>query len=393
MTASAWIHALGQKPECWYSNMVDSYPEQLCQMYATLRRMAEEGKVYGFFLELRDIYEGLIRWYVLTGIAYAECLGEKKLVALLCDPERSMSFGDWVNVFPRCLAKHLQIGNSPLGKLLAALEKQYNKEGIVRWRNEAIGHGALQQDTSEIFQGVLEEKLYALKKYLEDNATLAQQIVYYKEADGTLQCTVDSVSFRLEPFIRVVDGDYRLFDSMTDKEKQSLCLELSYQTGRRTTVNLPYLFELRSRYYGNAPVTGTDSFDEEVYTDQIEAALRFYHDPGQYWKQPYYTDWLTKCLAQHSKGVFLLQAESGTGKSTFCRHLDGFGRSALKKQGFVCRAYYFSRLSFRTKQEFVNTLCDMFSQVPENEDRLRGKLHTLSHDGDPKDCGAMSTPI
>ena len=46
--------------------------------------------------------------------------------------------------------------------------------------------------------------------------------------------------------IREVDGDIRLFDSLTDK--QDLCLALSYRTGQRTTVRIPYLFELRARY-------------------------------------------------------------------------------------------------------------------------------------------------
>lgn len=43
---------------------------------------------------------------------------------------------------------------------------------------------------------------------------------------------------------------------------------------------------------------------------------------------------------------------------------------ALKKQGITCRAYYFSRMSYRTKQEFAVTLSDLFSQAPEDEDRL-----------------------
>lgn len=100
------------------------------------------------------------------------------------------------------------------------------------------------------------------------------------------------MTFCLSPFIREVDGDIRLFDSLTDK--QDLCLALSYRTGQRTTVRIPYLFELRARYYGDAPITLNGSFDEEVYTERIEAALRFYHDTDRYWKQAHYMNWLTQ---------------------------------------------------------------------------------------------------
>lgn len=79
----------------------------------------------------------------------------------------------------------------------------------------------------------------------------------------------------------------------------------------------PLSFGLRARYYGDTPITLNGSFDEEVYTERIEAALRFYHDTDRYWKQAHYMNWLTQCLQHHEKGVFLLQADSGTGKSTF----------------------------------------------------------------------------
>ena len=388
MDGSDWLRSLAQKNEFWYDKMVDNYPEQLCWLYARLHSLAKDGIIYGFFLELRDIFEGMIRWYVLTGIAYAEHLEKKRMVALLCAPNRSLSFGDWVNVFPRKLAEDDQIGSSPLGNLLAALEQLYNKEGIVRWRNEAIGHGALQQDTSESFQISLEKNILTLKQCLESNAMLARQIVYRSDADDMLCCEIGAVTFQMAPFIRNVAGDYRLFDSMTDKKGKSLCLELSYKTGKRTTVSIPYFFELQTRYYGEVPITDTSSFDEEVYTNQIAVALQAYHDPGQYWKQPHYMDWLINCLDRHRKGVFLLQAESGTGKSTFCRYLDGFGKAALKRRGFTSRVYYFSRLSYRTKQEFTDTLCDIFSQAPENEDRLHGKLPVLSRERNSDEWGA-----
>lgn len=231
MANSAWLQALSHRPELWYESMADNYPAELSRMYTGLRNLANDGSVYGFFLQLKDLFEGMIRWYALTGIAYAEQLEKKELPALLCDPERSLPFGDWVNTVPQKLTADLQLAESPLGKLLKELSKQYNKGKIVRWRNDTVGHGALQPDGSEEFQNSLETNLGFLTDCLKANAHLAQQITYSKNGDGELCCTADNVTFCLSPFIREVDGDIRLFDSLTDK--QDLCLALSYRTGQR----------------------------------------------------------------------------------------------------------------------------------------------------------------
>ena len=370
MANSEWLQALAHRPELWYEKMEDNYPEELCRMYTGLKYLAESGAVYGFLLKLKDTFEAMIRWYALTGVAYAEHLEKKELTAILCDPDRSMSFGDWVNELPLCLTDDRQLADSPVGRILARLKTQYNSGKVVKWRNDTIGHGALQPDASEAFQNSLEDSLSTLASCLKDNETLAKQITYFQNTARDFFCTADNVTFCLKPFIREIDGDIRLSDSMSNKWDE--CTELSYRTGQRSTVHIPYLFELRIRYYGDAPITGKGTFDEEIYTERVESALRFYHGTDRYWKQGHYMNWLTQCFQQHDRGVFLLESESGTGKSTFSHYLDGFGKAALKKQGFTCRAYFFSRMSYRTKREFTNALKDMLTQSPEDDDRLNG---------------------
>ena len=202
MANSAWLQALSRRPELWYESMADNYPAELSRMYTGLRNLANDGSVYGFFLQLKDLFEGMIRWYALTGIAYAEHLEKKELPALLCDPERSLSFGDWVNTVPQKLTADPQLAESPLGKLLKELSKQYNKGKIVRWRNDTVGHGALQPDGSEEFQNSLQTNLVFLTDCLKATAHLAQQITYSKNGDGELCCTADNGTFCLSPFIR-----------------------------------------------------------------------------------------------------------------------------------------------------------------------------------------------
>ena len=132
MTGSAWMQSMEQNPDIWYADMESNYPELFQTLYARPRQMAKNGNVYGCLLALRDFYEALIRWYVLTGLAYAEALGEKELVSLLCDPNCSLSFGDWVQIFPKKLSYQPEIGNSSLGKLLQKLNQYYNANKIDR---------------------------------------------------------------------------------------------------------------------------------------------------------------------------------------------------------------------------------------------------------------------
>lgn len=376
MTGKEWAFKLAEAPEYWCGKSIDCFPELLLILYKEIQKMACEGTIYGLFLALRYFYEALIRWYVLVGIACAEHMEDKALVASLFDPECSLSFGDWTNVFPNKLIAHPQIGDTSLGKLLEEVSQQYERAKIVRWRNDTAGHGALRQDSSQEFQRELEEKVLTLKQILEKSAPMAENLSYTVE-EGVVYCQIDDgTRFPLEPFIRLVEDDYRLFDSLRDEKKQT-CAELSYLTGLRTQVVQPYFFDLRTRYYGAAPVTAEGSYNDEVFTDQLEATLQHFHEPQRYWKQQHYMEALNNCIKEYRKGVFLFQAESGTGKSTFASYLDGLGKQKLKRQGFTCRCYYFSRMSFRSRKEFAQALQINFARAPESERTLQGKLPFL----------------
>lgn len=377
MTEINWTHSVAKNPKFWYKQIDAHYPEMLKSVYGEIQQLAVDDSTYGMLLELRCMFEAMIRWYVLIGIAYADYQGKKQLVASLFAPERSLSFGDWVQVFPCRLAQDSQVGLNSLGTLLTNLNKRYVKTQVVSWRNETIGHGALQPETSQTFQAETERMLLTLKQCLEDNAQLASNVSCQIKPDGLLYCTIDNgEEFALTPFIHWANGEYRLFDSLRDSEKQT-CLELSYLTGIRTQRREPYFFDLRSRYYGNIPFAVKDSFDDDVFTEQMENTLRHYHEPQRYWKQPHFMQALMDFMDGNDRGVLLFQSESGTGKSTFCHYIDGLGKRKLERQNIICRCYPCSRTSFRSYEEFFRTLQDLFCMVPEKDTDLRGATPAL----------------
>lgn len=379
------LKELAQKADAWYSDTRTEYPELFYRLYDQLRDFSRQGNPYGFLFQLKDLFEIIPRWYVLTGIALAKETQNIEFVAKLCDPENPLSFGGWVSL-GKTLSGGTAGGGSSLEKLLGTLSQLYEKNGIVAWRNDTMGHGALQPDTSPMFADELEQKLSALNICLSTLAEPAKNIVYSAGGSGEYICRIDGgPAFPLAPFIHNAGDDCRLFDSLrrgTDRTK-----ELSYLTGKRTNARNPYLHELSVRYYGAVPPGIEGSFEESVFTAELEDALQRFHSTDPYIRQEHFFQWLEQCLQTHDKGVFLLQADPGTGKSVFTDKLDGYSGKALERRGFTCRAYHFSRMDFRSSSDFEPALQELFRGSPEDGRELRGMLPQLASPLPPEERG------
>lgn len=72
MIGTNWAHSVAKNPEFWYEKMDVHYLEMLKSVYRNIWQLAVNGSTYGMILELRCMFEALIRWYVLIGIAYAD---------------------------------------------------------------------------------------------------------------------------------------------------------------------------------------------------------------------------------------------------------------------------------------------------------------------------------
>ena len=92
MENATWLEHLVQKKELWYCDGQDTFPPLFYQLYSKLQQFASQKDLYGFFLQLRDIFEFLIRWYDLTGFALAAYIQDMDTVSALCDPEHAYSF-------------------------------------------------------------------------------------------------------------------------------------------------------------------------------------------------------------------------------------------------------------------------------------------------------------
>ena len=372
MVEKTWLEQIADDDSFWYQNIDTKYPALFQIMYKEIKELASNNNTYGFAIRMKDFFEAFIRFYVLIGIAYADSTEDKETVALLFDPDHSLSFGDWVNALAPTVAKRLASSVSSLSNLLRAYVALYNKENVVRWRNDNFcGHGAMREEHSESFHDELREKLNNLKLCLEKAEPFSISIICNTTKENIIECTVNETeTFSTEPYIRHSERGFELFDSLYD-EKEYAYKTLNYETGERKTDFNSYFFDIRERFFGIAPITSEDSFGEEFYDEKIELALNSFHCPQNYWKQKHYQNRLNDCLKKSPKGVFLLQSESGTGKSTFANYIDGLGKQALKKQGIICRSYYFSRYSFSSHKNVADIITDNFCNAAEHETRFK----------------------
>ena len=383
MFRNKWLKKISKDKGLWYQNINRNYPPLFVLMYSQLHRLAADNNTYGFAVRLKDIFEALIRFYALVGIAYADSTGDKETAALLFPPDKQLSFGDWVNTIAFATAQRIEPGAKALSHLLETLVKIYNKHNIVRWRNDTFcGHGALKREDSDTFHEELSAMLNVLTICFTEPEDDASRITITPTDGDHLRCRIADVGeFDLFPYIQYAGGEHRLYDSLTNQDKNTYKV-LNYHTGNRETVVDPYFFDLQARFYGDAPITSSESFDEAFFDNSMDQALTSFHQPQHYWKQTHFIKRLNECLSKHKKGLFLFLSESGTGKSSFAHYIDGLGRHALKKQRIICRAFYFSRYSFCTGKDMPDVITESFCNAAENDTRfsVSDRLPSLNPD-------------
>ena len=372
--------------DLWYPKINEAYPEIISVQYNELRQLASQGEIYGFELMLKTAFEVLIKTYVLTAIAFFDSIQDKERVSILINPNLSMSFGDWVNSLSRELSQHIAEYSPALSTILNSLFNEYNAHQVVKWRNDGSGaHGGCRSINDEGYFDELEGMYRVLYACFANNAENARKILYSIDSEKLICKLEDDTEFELGLYLEYNSGNYLLFDSLTDKKKNTYKVFNVFR-GTREVRTSRYLYDLQREFFSDAPLNATDSFDEEFFTDEIEKALVSFHHPREYYKQKHYFDMIDSLIKDYSKGVFLLLSESGTGKSTFAQQIDGLGKGVLQNQGIICRCFYFSRYSFVGRKDFADVLNINFRKIPENGTNLLSNRNLPELELDGSDC-------
>ncbi len=367
-----WLSVLAKDENLWISDAETSYPAVIAYEYRTLRRFCGEKRAYAVLLSLKDNFEALLKLEVLLAFAWAAQNGdevfESRTISQLMVPNPSL--GTWLSLASVILKDLRKAGMElPACIPLDKIRKEYDRKGIVNWRNEKIGHGAMSLSEDEEFRKDIREKIEILKKLLESiDEQLREQELYLPmdtAGEGTeliltgadmarglarsgfvcFRTRDRSVGFYANPFITIRQHEKKgygiyFFDNQRTK---SITHFLAYAEGSRTKERQEYFERLR-KYLESAGVH-MDSKASDVYLSEEEIRemdeLQMSHE---FVKPQHLLKWLRTCLEEHERGIFLLKMERGTGKSVFTEKLSGLTEKCLKiADDLDARTYHFSR--------------------------------------------------
>lgn len=364
-----WNEDFLDNSDNWHMDTFNNAPHIVAIKYRTLYDMVKNSEFYGAFFTVKDLFEIIIKYYTLCACAISVNDGSEDIVKVLCDPSISMSMGDWVNTLTTEEIRFF--GKQSLwGKLLSQLRSFYNDNKLVRWRNDNMGHGALAAVNDQEFITDIQEKIIILKKLLENLDEYFHQIKLeqngvilageFTEHNDTQELSIlynDGEEASLFPFIHIDKGQLWFYDSM---DRSGMIKIIDYLNGKRGPWKNAYFTDLRKKCFSTLNISDKGDLSDAIYKRSLDTAIDAYYKEDNYYKQTYMLDWLKETMENQDKGVLLLNAEQGTGKSTFSYALDELGARKLTIPNTVIRTYYCNRTSIRTVEDFTTSISRVF---------------------------------
>ena len=313
--------------------------------YKRLLDMIKNREVYGALLQVKDVWEILLKYPVLLkiGYIYQSNIDERdKVLSELFT--KALSLGDWKALGIKL--NNLKLSTpKELDAILSNIIKLYNVQGdndIVNWRNETIGHGALSIDKESILNDInrqvkrIREHLRKCEKYYR--LLLLKTKQHEKECIlKGLDCSLlqnrdetvglfDNNSADITPFIYLYNNEIFFYDTFSYRAQSVIALD--YINGIKKEVPRNSIFfnifeEIKKDFseslkkfgdYQNAEQATLLNSSQKLLQNKIDNNDRMI-------PVKYLYDWLIKGIQNNSKSVFLLRMAKGMGKTTFCSTL------------------------------------------------------------------------
>lgn len=384
--------------ELWYEDAFETFPAVVAHEYWRLSELLAGGQVYGALLQTKDLFEVILKLPVLACAAWLyrkerDQAENKLIVDLLKEP---LSLGTWESLGRRMLNQvELPQAAGAIEKHLSDVLALFSKHGLVKWRNDVIGHGALSLNEAHDLERDIAELLRVAKvffvaqegfyKSLElrlcgsglESAVL-RGVKLARFGDGPVADKVaDKVAGRaavslrsgdfavdLYPFVFLSGGDIFFFDSFLYRKEKS-CV-ISYPPGFRRNEDLAEVAELaRTVDLATAMASVKGGYAEATYLAENDAVIQSLFRVEDFRRPDHLVDWLSSALKAHPKGVFHLSMEMGMGKSTFARALDPTrcgSDMAIALKNTTVRGYYLNDSYLSSAEAFCNSVNDIFNR-------------------------------
>jgi len=344
-----WLQTTIEDENLWYKPIFDADIPIISAEYKRLYDLCENKQSFGMLLEIKDIFEILIKFPTLltaSAISLKSSYSDEESKLLIAMLERQLSLGTWVEKLAPNSNK-LKFDDS-ISLWLTNITKVFASNSITRWRNEEIGHGALSLDETDKFQEDIKSKLSILKNFFEENI---KNITMLKEPK--YQELMESIYFEKDS-----NNNIHFFDSYGYGKTS----RVDYRNG---TYSKKIENQFTSLANGLSITQSTNRLDGCADSGVREAVVQKMfdelHKVDDYQTPTYLVKWLNDNMKQHKKGLFLLQMQRGMGKSMFSRALDELSLAKIyfpneKNKNTLVRAYYINDVYSYKLDEFISVV-------------------------------------
>ena len=363
-----WL--IGYSKDCkWEAGEeLKGVPTVLTEPYRQLGNLAKSGNVYGVLMQLKDVFELILKIPALMSIIILEtakdtCESDAYGTVIRKLLQKPLSMGDWKDlaativkyegdgIFPESLIKIL--------KKTVLLYDTAQRKGmdIIGWRNAEIGHGTLRFEDDGKYLKDFEFLLPLLDSYFAGKEAYSITGLY----EGVeIRLSEESEAYDMALYVsgreyktaHYVDtsSPYSFFNSY--KSASLICQYSPCIEGGIKSVHSEYFAELYRRFAG-VPVSDGSTFTGKRKTYNYLESLNTSYD---YVKPKKLFEELEARL--EGKGVIGLFMERGTGKSSLANRLSNYNHSDSKApfKNATVRCFHLAKASLLGVSSFVNFL-------------------------------------
>lgn len=396
------------------SASISEVPLVIQETYGQLINLLKNDEIYGALLKIKDVYEITLKYPLIIILSYIEkecntnsknSFSEKynnlniKLKGFLYDSIiYKLSMGSWETIalelstinsvdffykqkYSKIIDAICQINRINAKKYTNYIDKKNNNRiRISAWRNDTIGHGALNCKNIDIIRNDILEKLLYLNRILIENNEIYKKLLF-KNINNNITITMSNSeeSICISPFITTVYNTLRendIFDSYDKSNKKASVI--NYADGVKKKVS-----ELSNKFiymHDNIKLNEVISIIEAYNTDKLDFnmvmtneihflnMLMFKNIRGA----RCFSEWFIKCIENYNGGLFLCTAEMGMGKTAFTRVIDQLDITKVKdnpqlekylekiSSNIVIRTFRFNSYWNSDETVFVENLVDIF---------------------------------
>ena len=381
--------------------VINNFFYLIAHEYKRLLDMLKNREIYGALLQVKDVWEILLKYPVLLkiGYIYQFSTAEKKQILFELF-KKPLSLGDWRELGNKL--NNLDFSSTKeLDTILANILKLYNAKGdndIVNWRNEAIGHGALSIDKDSILNDInqqvqrIREHFKKCDKYyrlllLKTKQKETEFILKGTDCDTTQYAdnTValfDNNSADITPFIFLYSNEMFFYDTFSYKTQSVLALDYINGIKKEVPRNSIFfnIFEEIKKDFAESLIKFSNSQNAEQPT-LLQSSQKFLEDKidsnDRMMPAKYLYNWLIKGMQKDNKGIFFLRMAKGMGKTTFCSSLkkrklysNKKNKNALTDMGVSVYVLNLNDTTLCKKEQFISDVTENLKSNRNFTDRI-----------------------